>query len=433
MRELVPLTAHLLELIVSFSFINNIYGRKTMFEKKILPYLVVGVLCLLEYSLYMIFDSTVINILVFFIINVLLAYAFFNAGFISAVITSAFLSAVLTASEFVTISFLSFGLKNDFGYYKDSVIVFLLATIISRFVFYIIIKISEYAGFRIKGNKNTRIPLFLFFYPLTAIAILYIFWLIITNYNLTRNTEIGVLIASLAILVSAFLTFSFYTRTSRKMDELYKEQSESEMVKADTAYYALLDKQNETLKMLTHDEKNHLLAIKAIADNPKVDSYIDKVYGEIKEISMFGNTKNKYLDLLLNKYQSECDSKGIDFDYYIKTANLSFMDSADLISMISNIMDNAVEASENSEEKSINLSINRNGNFIILSCNNSCDRKPSVDEGKLVTTKNTPGVHGYGIKSIIKTAGKYGGEVEWTYNDNTNTFSIRIFFAVSKI
>jgi len=53
----------------------------------------------------------------------------------------------------------------------------------------------------------------------------------------------------------------------------------------------------------------------------------------LKVTSVFGNTNNKHLDLLLNKYQSECETAAADFDYSIKTANLSFMDSADFISM----------------------------------------------------------------------------------------------------
>lgn len=57
-------------------------------------------------------------------------------------------------------------------------------------------------------------------------------------------------------------------------------------MKTDIAYYALLDRQNEVLKQLTHDEKNHLSTIKALANDPNVDAYIDSIYGEISYHSM---------------------------------------------------------------------------------------------------------------------------------------------------
>ncbi|MCR5523974.1 MAG: GHKL domain-containing protein [Clostridia bacterium] len=420
--------SHIVEFVISFSFLKTVFRIKSDFEKKILPYLSAIILCFWEYVAYIVFDSTIINIFSFFVAILILSLVFFNTKIVSATLVSIFLSIALTASEFLTMSLLSLGLGGGIETYKSSFLNFAITVIISRLIFCIITKMSEYAGFYLQGDKNVRIPVFLFLYPSTAIVILYIFWSVSAIYNPSRIISITIALASFAVLVSVFLTFTFYSRTSKKMDELYKEQSEAEKIKTDTAYYAILDKQNETLAMLTHDEKNHLLAIKAIANNPEVDEYINKVYGEIKEISMFGNTNNKYLDLLINKYQTECETNGIYFDCSIKTANLSFMDSTDLISIIGNILDNAVEAAENSKEKSIILSINKNGSFDILSCSNSCDHIPLIKGGKLITSKKTPGIHGYGIKSIIKTAEKYGGEVEWTYNDNIKTFSIIIVF-----
>ena len=420
--------SHIVEFIVSFSFLKTVFHIKADFEKKFLPYLSAIILCFLEYVAYIVFNSTIINIFSFFMANLILSLVFFNTKVVSATLASIFLSIALTASEFLTMSLLSLGLGGGIETYKSSFLNFAITVIIGKLIFYIITKMSEYAGFYLQGDKNVRIPVFLFLYPLTAIVILYVFWSVSAIYNPSRIISITIAIASFAILVSVFLTFTFYSRTSKKMNELYKEQSEAERIKTDTAYYAILDKQNETLKMITHDEKNHLLAIKAIANNTEVNEYVDKIYGEIKESSLIGNTDNKYLDLLLNKYQSECESSNIDFDYLIKTANLSFMDSADLISMMSNILDNAIESANKSDAKTISLSINRNNNFDILSCSNSCDCKPESTGEDLKSTKAQKGIHGYGFKSIKRTAKKYDGEVEWTFNDLINAFTITIVF-----
>lgn len=158
-------------------------------------------------------------------------------------------------------------------------------------------------------------------------------------------------------------------------------------MKTDIAYYALLDRQNEVLKQLTHDEKNHLSTIKALANDPNVDAYIDSIYGEISYHSMFGNTDNKYLDLVLNKYQAICSETGITFTISVKTANLSFIEPADLITLLSNILDNAVEAAKDSKERTIEFSVNRRNGFDVLTCANSCDSPPLSEEKRLFTTK----------------------------------------------
>lgn len=265
-------------------------------------------------------------------------------------------------------------------------------------------------------------------YPITSIVILYSFWIILVKYELSQNINIIISIASLAIIISIFLTFIFYGTTSKKMDELFKAQSEAERIQADNAYYALLDRQNEILKSITHDEKNHLIAIKALANNPDVSDYIDNIYGEIKFYSMFGNTQNRFLDLLLNKYKTICDTYSIDFSYYIKTSNLSFMQASDMITLVSNVLDNSVEAAKQSSEKRIELSINKVNGFDIFTCSNSCDTPPCSVGKSLQTTKTSKGFHGFGIKNITKITTKYNGEFDWLYNETEKEFVVNIAF-----
>lgn len=429
MNIFLPLTAHLLEIIISFSFIKNIFGIKRTFKIKFIPYLMAMIICITEYGLYIFFNNTAINILSFFVFNFLLALICFNSSVFNAIIASAFLSATLTAAEFSSLSVLSIGLKNVFDYYKESVSVFLLSTVISRFVFFILTKLCEYAGFYLRKGQNEKPPFFLFIYPITTIFVLYSYWIALTRYTMDKSISILIIVSSLFILISVFLTFVFYSKTSKKIAELYEEKNNVERIKTDTAYYSLLNKQNETLKMLTHDEKNHLLAIKAIANNPDVSAYIDKIYNEIKETTMFGNTDNKFLDLMLNKYQYECELNNIIFDYNIKTANLSFIESSDLISMMSNILDNAIEAAQKSSYKKIDLTINKSNNFDVLTCSNSCNQKPVSNGEELRTSKTKDGIHGYGIKSIKKVVKRYNGEMRWTYDEKEKVFTLKLVFS----
>ena len=166
-----------------------------------------------------------------------------------------------------------------------------------------------------------------------------------------------------------------------------------------------------------------------LANDPAVSEYIDNIYDDIKCHSMFGNTKNKFLDLLLNKYESVCLSAGISFEYNISTANLSFMDAPDLITLLSNILDNAVEAAGASEGKKIELSISRVNAFDMLTCVNSCDSKPQSVGKKLRTSKNSDGFHGLGTKSIRTVAAKYKGEFDWSYSEFDRKFTVKIAFS----
>lgn len=265
-------------------------------------------------------------------------------------------------------------------------------------------------------------------FPLCSIIILVAFLIISSNYELTDSIQNVVSASGIAILVSIILTYVFYGKTTRELDELYKAQSEAERVHTDIAYYAILDKQNDMLKTFIHDEKNHLSVIKSLADNPEVSEYIDKIYGEIRHHSMFGNTKNKMLDLMINKYHYICRNEGIELNISVKTSNLSYIENSDLISMFGNLLDNAVEAVRASKEKRIDLSINKVNGFDILTCTNSCDEKPQSIGKMLKTTKTDDGFHGLGVNSVRSIVRKYKGDFEWSFDENIKEFTVYIAF-----
>ena len=194
------------------------------------------------------------------------------------------------------------------------------------------------------------------------------------------------------------------------------------------AYYTILDNQNEELITVLHDEKNHLAVIKSLANQPEVSEYIDQIYGQITEHSLFGNTDNKILDLIINKYQYICKNAGIDFYVSIKTANLSYFENSDLTTLLGNILDNAVEAARDSERRKIDLSLNKMNGFDILTCTNSSDNRPCVVGNNLKTTKKEADLHGLGIKSIKRIAKKYSGSFEWSYDDAQKEFTVYVAF-----
>lgn len=423
--NLVSALSHAMELFIVFQFFNDLFSTK---GKKIVATAVGFGFYAVAYAAFLFVNSTVANILLCFVIDSVFAKLFFECNIKGATLGALFIAVSNTASEFIVISLLAIIGGGDIKAYQSSVYIYLLMVLLSKSVLFVLTKAAVYAGLYLRGQKGVRIPAFLLIYPIASIVILYTFWMISVRYELPKNISVIISAASIAIIASAFLTFVFYGRTSRKMDELYKTQREAERLRTDQTYYALLDQQNEMLKTITHDEKNHLIAIKALANDPAVSEYIENIYGDIKYHSMFGNTKNKFLDLLLNKYKSICDSSGISFEYNIRTANLSFMDAPYLITLLSNILDNAVEAASVSEKKTIELSINRVNEFDMLSCVNSSDRKPQSVGKSLRTSKNSGGFHGLGTKSIKAMAGKYNGEFDWAYSEADREFTVNIAF-----
>lgn len=90
-----------------------------------------------------------------------------------------------------------------------------------------------------------------------------------------------------------------------------------------------------------------------------------------------------------------------------------------------NLLDNALEAACGIPEAFIEINTNRKAGtpFIVISVINSSRINPFADsQGVLASHKPDKRGHGFGIKSIRKTVGKYHGDIQMYYNDDTLTF-----------
>lgn len=138
---------------------------------------------------------------------------------------------------------------------------------------------------------------------------------------------------------------------------------------------------------------------------------------------------NKILDLLLSKYDVLCKNNGISLNIEVRTANLSYIPDSDLSIIVNNLMDNAFEAAKQSSEREINFSLRCINNFDILNVSNSCNEEPLHHGKKLVTTKSSKELHGFGTKIIKKYANKNNAKYEWFYDDKKKRFNSTIIFS----
>lgn len=171
-----------------------------------------------------------------------------------------------------------------------------------------------------------------------------------------------------------------------------------------------------------HDAKNHLTTIKNLNNNPKIDTYIDKMTENLKMYSQICNSGNMILDVIISRYLIECEMKEIKFTFDVRLNNLSFVDDFDLVSIMDNLMDNALEAAEKSAKKFITLETDHRNSYNVIIITNSCDTPPKSNNGKLITTKPDKKIHGIGLNSVSSTLKKYNGDFSWDYDDTKKEF-----------
>ena len=174
----------------------------------------------------------------------------------------------------------------------------------------------------------------------------------------------------------------------------------------------------------THDTKNHLTAIQSLSSDPAINEYIAKLLNQLKEYSSNCHSGNKMLDVMIDKFVIDCNRRGIQFDYYVRSCNLLGVDDIDLVAILGNLMDNAMTAAEKSLGKRISLETTKRNGYSVIIVTNSCDTAPVIHGQQLVSSKTDKQLHGFGLKSVAKTLKKYGGDFAWDYNERNCEFVV---------
>lgn len=305
--------------------------------------------------------------------------------------------------------------------------VYFLGAIVSKTLFLMVCKLLT--RFFLKGKEKIyKLPISYFIYTLTSICLIALLMLVNLQYKFDKPMKISMIIISSLLLISLVFIFISYENTAVKNAELFELKSEKQKQELDRKYYQILNTQNENMQTFVHDTKHHLSTILNLSESPEINDYIQSIYGGLEKYNSLGNTNNKCLDIIINEYRTLCFTNGINLEIQIKTANLGFMNPPHLTALLSNILDNAIEAAQKCDNPEIYLSINRNENFTVLTCINSCAEEPLLKKNKMKTTKNDKQLHGFGTKIIAKTVEFYNGNFQFNYNKENKEFSITVLF-----
>lgn len=203
------------------------------------------------------------------------------------------------------------------------------------------------------------------------------------------------------------------------------------------SHYDILSDKNDDANKILHDIKNHLVSIYTLAkedDNKKLIEYLNSVG---KDIDKYGNkviTENKIIDIVLNEKIDLMKKKKIKFTHNIEKIDLDFIENKDLVGILSNLFNNAIESAEKCSEKNVEFILySFNKGYVIIKMVNTCEKEPIVKGKKIITTKLRKEHHGYGIRIMQSIIEKYDGDIKWEYNNKKNIFSILIMIPIKDV
>jgi len=169
------------------------------------------------------------------------------------------------------------------------------------------------------------------------------------------------------------------------------------------------------IRILKHDMNNHFLCIQKLLDGKNYNAaceYISKLTNFSLESFSSIKAYDVAVEALLTVKYDLCRKKGITF--IIKTDDYKpNCENIDICILLSNLIDNAIEACEQSDRPEISLTMSKQMNYYSIYIENSISNEILKDNPNLITTKKDKSIHGLGTKSIENIVNSYQGLLEY--------------------
>lgn len=248
-------------------------------------------------------------------------------------------------------------------------------------------------------------------------------------YNTSKQMNILLWIAFGMLLMNVIIFYLIYDILQREKKlreiELFQERAENE-----TRMYQSISENFDKQRKRVHEYKNQISCIVALANRGeyvKLEEYLQKIDNEMRSSIDMIDTNHVIVNAILNTKYREAREKGIVFVIKVNDLSAITMQDEDIVIILSNLLNNAIEACTMSDDKIIKLKFVRENNNIIISIMNTMRQIPIVEDGKFKTTKKEESAeHGVGIQNIVQVIEKYHGNYVIDYDENEFRFKILI-------
>lgn len=247
-------------------------------------------------------------------------------------------------------------------------------------------------------------------------------------------SQISQILGVILLLVALSLLIYFAHDSARIRLIQQEEEQQLQKLQAQYQYYEERFQDEQRVRGIYHDMKNHLLVLQAqlkeignTGDQEKkqeTEEMIAKLQNQISGYEDYVQTGNAFLDLILRDKSRKAKSESIDFHTEIDFSKGNFIDALDISTIFGNALDNALEACEKvrEEERFITMKAREMNHFLVIHIENSAVQ----EEEEKKTTKEDTFLHGFGLKNIQRAAEKYGGQCKRNYQSGVYMLSILI-------
>ena len=240
--------------------------------------------------------------------------------------------------------------------------------------------------------------------------------------------------ASLLLMTNIFI-FTVFDRFVEKSEEVKKMDRLYQKSRAEIANLQYMNKVNEDNRAFLHDINKFICTVAGLieeGENQEVKDIMEHLGVRIQNLQKSVYCEHPILNSILCERKFLAESK--DISYRITLGNdlrLDFLEELDLISIVGNLLDNALEAAEKTEDGryvECRMYMGNAGHFLVMEFCNGYVVPLLKDKDRYISTKRDADSHGIGLHTVGKLVKKYAGIMRVEAGERE--FSVKLIFTI---
>ena len=230
----------------------------------------------------------------------------------------------------------------------------------------------------------------------------------------------GITIFGILAMFYVNIIVCFFVETLTAKNELLREKElTAQEYQYRLKYYDSLKQSQEETRILWHDIKKYLNAMKTLIGEENHEaavSCMNEANQLFENLSVSVDVGNDIISGILSIELQSANANQIPFHLNVWVSEYLNIAPQDLFVILGNSIDNAIEECSTlppEYKRYINVSIKQKDQLIVIKIDNPC---------REIQTPKAGNVHGYGLKNVQKCVEKYKGELQYGMENGVFSF-----------
>ena len=405
-------------------------GKKIKVKQKI------SAICLLISIVYVcvhfLKNYTIVKLLMIMLTMLIVIRFLYEISAIKTIILTLLIQGIIGVIDYIVIMIVT-ARYNNIDILEDSTdLIGVLVIIASRIILFLLLitvkRISVIKKKNVIDMSNKEWLQFLIFPIFTLITVIVMTNSMITSYHEDIvNVYYVIAIVLIVLNMVVFHLINEILENSQRIREadVLKQQSIGQL-----ELYNSLRKNYDIQRKRTHEYKNQIMCIDSLLKNKnynKLEEYINSIFDKLDGQLDMVDTNNEVVNAVINAKYYEALQNDVLFILKINDLSHIKVSDEDIVTILSNLLDNAIEAAGQCDidKRTVGIKLLYEDDVLSIAVSNSYKTEPEImEDGYMRTIKDDKEQHGLGIRNVVATLEKYNAEYIIDYKNGEFVFSI---------